>query len=107
MRAFVLLAFLLLFDLEMFPAFAASSSNSPDQIASATNQQTASCGATVADALKQARVALGSNNTGSERAALACLIEAVSRLNTQAVVKTPAADGHPVLAVPSFSGPMQ
>jgi hypothetical protein len=103
MRGFFLLAILLLFDLGMPSAFAAVSSNASDQTASsATNR----CGPTVADAVKQARLSLRSNDAGSERAALACLIEAVSQLNAQAA-KTPAADGHLVLSVPSYSGPME
>jgi hypothetical protein len=101
---FLLLAILMLFDLGMPPAVAAASSNASDQTTSTTNQQSSRCGATVADAVKQARLSLRNNVAESERAALACLIEAVSRLNTQAITKT-RGDGDVVLSVPSYSGP--
>jgi hypothetical protein len=111
MRGFFLLVVLLSIVLGMPPAFAASSSatassNASGQTASATNQPTPRCGATAADAVEHARLSLRSNDAGAERAALACLIEAVSALNA----KTPAAtrdDGHSVLSVPSFDGPIK
>lgn len=86
MRGFFLLAVLLSIVLGMPPAFAAASSNASGQNtsgqnASATNQPTARCGATVADALKEARQALAKPDAGSERAALACLIEATTDLD--------------------------
>jgi len=85
---------------------AAVSSNASDQNASATNQLTTRCGATAADAVKQARLSLRSNDAGSERAALTCLIEAVSALNAQTPTVT-RADGDLVLSAPGYSGPIK
>lgn len=86
MRGFFLFAVLLSIASGIPPAFAASSSatassNASGQTASATNQPTARCGTSAADAVEQARLSLRSNDAGAERAALTCLIEAVSALN--------------------------
>jgi hypothetical protein len=64
------------------------------------------CGATVEDALKQARLSLKSSDSGSERAALGCLIEAVNTLSGQRA-EAVRSDGTHVLAAPSYKGPLQ
>ena len=75
MRFLYLLFFLL------FPAIAHAVTPSSDQIGSVDSPQKPLCGLTAADALKQAKLFLSAGGAGSEHAALACLIEAVSNLN--------------------------
>ena len=73
----------------------------PAAFASAPDPQSPSCGATVADALKQARLSLASPEAGSERVALTCLIEAVGDMEAD---KSEAvrSDGTHVVAVPVY-----
>jgi hypothetical protein len=58
------------------------------------------CGATTADALKQARVSLANRDAASERTALECLVEAVSRLEAEQPVTYRGLDNHLTIAVP-------
>ena len=75
MRCLYLLFFLL------FPAVAPAAATPSDQSSSVDSPQKPPCGLTAADGLKQAKLSLSAGGAGSERAALVCLIEAVSNLN--------------------------
>jgi len=68
---------------------------------SAPDPQTAGCGATVPDALNQARLSLARPEAGSERVALTCLIEAVSDMEADKS-ETVRSDGTHVVAVPVY-----
>jgi hypothetical protein len=72
-----------------------SSASQPAQSASAP-----SCGTTVDEKLAAARKALQANDTAT-RTAIACLIEAVSALETQSL-STVRKDGTHVIAVPTY-----
>jgi hypothetical protein len=74
-----------------------SAASQPAQGASAS-----SCGTTVDDKLAAARKALQANDNAT-RTALACLIEAVSTLETQGR-DTVREDGTHVIAVPTYKG---
>jgi len=75
MRFLYLLFFLL------FPAVSHAATAPSDRSSSIASAQKLRCGLTAADALKQAKLSLSAGGAGSERAALVCLIEAVSNLN--------------------------
>lgn len=96
MRRFTI-AVLAFFILALLAPMAAFASDQP------ATKPASQCGATVADALKQARLSLRNKDAGSERVVLACLIEAVDRLDAQTPTAT-RADGNRVLTVPSFGG---
>lgn len=77
MRCFILLVFL------AFPASVIAADAVPDTSASIGSQSKTNCGVTVKEALKEARQALAISDSGSERAALKCLIEAMSRFEAE------------------------
>jgi hypothetical protein len=93
MRCFVLLVFLVL------PVAAFAADAAPAQSAASTSPQKTSCGTTPDDALREARHALAKTDAGSERTAVACLIEAVTELKSQNLVVV-RSDGDRVIAVP-------
>lgn len=100
MRGFFLLALFLSFYFGMPPAIAVVSPTASDQSTSTPHQQTPHCGATVADDVNQARQSLASNSANSEHDALACLIEAIDRINTDSLAAI-RSDGDRVLSVPT------
>lgn len=65
-----------------------------------------SCGATAKDGIASAKKALASTEPDAERKALACLIEVVSRLESNAPIQTHL-DGQEVLHLPQYSGGAQ
>ena len=89
--------FLFLFLALPATAIAADAESSPSN--SSAPRSIPACGATVADALKQAQRSLDANDTLSQRAALQCLIEAVAKLNSAQPIQQ--RDGHQTLSVPS------
>lgn len=77
------------------PATAVAAEATPN--ASGVAASKAGCGASFDDALKQARASLAAKQADSEKAALACLIEAVSLLQPAVALR---ADGNRVFSVP-------
>jgi hypothetical protein len=77
-------------------AFAAGAESGPS--ASPWPRPVQACGATVADALKQAQLSLDAGTAQSQRAALEFVIEAVGRLDAISPVKQ--REGHQNLSVP-------
>ena len=100
-RRIALLALVAIFSCFSNPTFSIandiSSGSQPAQSASAP-----SCGITVDDKLAAARKALQANDNATHTA-LACLIEAVSTLETQGR-DTVREDGTHVIAVPTYKG---
>jgi hypothetical protein len=94
MRCFFLVLFLAI-PIRVMAADAAS-----DQSAAIASHQASNCGVTAADALKLARNSLASKDASSQRAALVCLTEAVSRLEAEKPTVTRPDGGH-VLSAPS------
>lgn len=100
MRCFFLVLFL------VFPVSAIAANATSDQSAAIASHSASNCGATIADELKQARASLTKKDAGSERAALGCLIEAVTRIEAE----NPAAvrgDGNRVLTAPTSTVSVQ
>ncbi len=98
MRCFFLLLFLAL------PATAIAADSAPDQSTTIASRPTSSCGTKIADALSQARASLAKKDTGSERNALECLIEAVAKLEAEMHAVLPAESGDG-LAIPKTTVP--
>jgi hypothetical protein len=94
MRCFFLALFLALPSI----AIAAAAESGPS--ASRSSLPIPACGATVADALRRAQLSLDAGTAQSQRAAVQCLIEAVSALREQNPVAK-RADGGFVLTAPS------
>ena len=106
MRGFFFSIVLFYFIFGMPPAIAASSSNASEQTAPTTNKLSPRCGATVADDVNRARQSLVSNTRNSERVALACIIEAIDKLDSGSLSAT-RSDGDRVLAVPASTTPVK
>ena len=91
MRSLYLLFFLL------FPAVAHAATTSSDQSASGPSPQKR-CGATAADAIAQAHKLLAKPDAVSERAALGCLIEAMTEVDAHVraldLIRTPSGMMH-------------
>lgn len=96
MRCFFLVPFLLL-AISVYASVAKA-----EQVGAASSQSASNCGATTADALKQARASFADNKGASEHAALGCLIEAVTRLEGEQPFSHRGADQHPTIAVPKI-----
>lgn len=78
------------------PVFAAN-----DAAPTSSPATSASCGTTTAEQIAAARKALAASDARSERAALACLIEAVSAIDAKSPIAS--RPGGNVLAVPQTS----
>ena len=74
-----------------------------EQPANTQRVSNSACGATIADALAQARLSLAATGPSSERTALGCLIEAVSKLEQDDMI-IKRADGNKVLNLPQSPG---
>lgn len=94
MQRFCACVFLLFSVAIAAPALAASQPATAQQI---------KCGKTAADALTAARAALASNNSGRERAALSCLIDAIAELDARERSFEQGKQNSGVLAVPQHS----
>jgi ribonuclease HI len=97
MRCFFFFLFLAL------PITAIAADAATDQSAAIASHQASNCGVTAADALKLARASLAQKDATSQRAALECLVEALSRIEAEKITITRDSESH-VLAVPQSTG---
>ncbi len=86
----------------MFPVSVIAANAASDQSAAIASHSASNCGASSREALDKARNSLAATDPKAERLALACLIEAVTRLEAQQPVSYRGVDQHPTIAVPKI-----